>query len=75
MKRMRLLVLLICAVVLCACAAEESDTLVLDLVSSKQENEEVVKSSEPVYRYEDQLVSSLMRRAATSTHLTATAFR
>lgn len=57
MKRMRLLVLLICAVVLGACAAEESDTLVLDLVSSKQENEEVVKSSEPVYRYEDQLVS------------------
>ena len=51
--------LLICTVMLCACAAEEnnSNTLVSDPAVPEQEKEEVVKSSDPVYRYEEQVAS------------------
>lgn len=56
MKQLRLAVLLFCAVLLCACGAQQQNNTP-NTADSVQEDVPPVKSSDPVYTYEDQLVS------------------
>ncbi len=58
MKRMQLLALLLCAAVLCACSAnQQGNESTLKTAKQEPEDMQTVKSSDPVYTYEDQMVS------------------